>query len=69
MASVEGTRARVCAGVQTDSKDKNLLQIGRGRRLRADWDEAARRGGFREPDRLGQGDAEDRTRREALEVQ
>ncbi len=62
-----GTRTRDC--VQTGSKDKNLLQIGRGRRLLADRDEAAGCGGFGETAGLSQGDAEDRTRREALEVQ
>ena len=54
---------------ETGSKDKNLLQIGRGRRLLADRDEAAGCGGFGETAGLSQGDAEDRTRREALEVQ
>ena len=49
------------AGVQTGSKDKNLLQIGRGRRLLADRDEAAGRGGFRKHASLSQRDAEHRS--------
>ena len=54
-------RELACGSRNVAQQNKNLLQIGRGRSLFPDRDEAAGRGGFGEHAGLGQGDAKHRS--------